>query len=262
MSWPESQYMFEGFFWSQINIDNKWKVISGLQTFLTPAKSFSGISAQHEKPAPDKPGPIRNRSSNDDNLTGSSGGPQIARHCLNAIDRLGEEFVPGETMPKAGPYDCTMDNDRTEGLNPHVAYFRSIHWGQTPLGEIKQWPPILRQAVNVVMKDSNPAVLFWGPEVIMIYNEAYIQILGVLHPCLGKSARIAARDYWGHCEPLVQHIDATGSTVVERDLPMFLERHSFLEETFFSFQFIPILDGNGYVAGYYEPISETTKYVH
>lgn len=94
----------------------------------------------------------------------------------------------------------------------------------------------------------------------MIYNKAYIQILGVLHPCMGSSARVALRDYWGHFEPIIQYNKATGRAMAENDLPLFLDRHGYFKETFFSFQFLPILDEHGSVAGYYEPIAETTKY--
>lgn len=95
---------------------------------------------------------------------------------------------------------------------------------------------------------------------MMIYNEAYIQILGVLHPCMGSSARVALRDYWGHYEPIIQYNKATERTMAKNDFPLFLERHGYFEEPFFSFQFIPILDGHGSVARYYESIAETTRY--
>ena len=76
---------------------------------------------------------------------------------------------------------------------------------------------------------------------------------------MGQSARVAAKDYWGHFQPLVDHINATGQTLISHDLPLFLDRHGFLEETFFSFQFIPILNDTGQISGYYQPLIETTK---
>jgi hypothetical protein len=41
-----SSYMFEGFSWSATTIGNRWKIVSGLQSFLTPAKNFGGLSAK------------------------------------------------------------------------------------------------------------------------------------------------------------------------------------------------------------------------
>ncbi|CAI6342165.1 unnamed protein product [Periconia digitata] len=157
-----------------------------------------------------------------------------------------------------GPFDYTLDPPPST-ISDHIKYFRSVAWEKTPLGPMQDWCPQLRCMVNMIMNDSYPAVLFWGQEVTMIYNESYIEIIGLLHPCMGQSARVAAKDYWPHFEPIVQHINATGQTISNDDLPLFLDRHGFLEETFFSFQFTPILNDLGNVAGYYQPLVETTK---
>ncbi|KAF2816750.1 uncharacterized protein BDZ99DRAFT_374694 [Mytilinidion resinicola] len=160
-----------------------------------------------------------------------------------------------------GPFDCTRDGC-LEAASPHIDYFRAINWSKTSLGAMNQWPQHLCTIVNIVMKDVNPAMIFWGNDVVMIYNEAYIQVLGQVLgvSCMGKSARLAVSDYWGHFEPIIQHVQSTGASVMTHDLPLFLDRHSFLEETFFSFQFMPIMDERGCIAGFYEPIIETTKH--
>ena len=51
----------------------------------------------------------------------------------------------------------------------------------------------------------------------------------------------------------------TGETVSDQGMPVFLDRHGFLEEAYFSFQFTPIVDATGHVTGYYQPLVETTK---
>jgi hypothetical protein len=78
---------------------------------------------------------------------------------------------------------------------------------------------------------------------------------------MGKSAREVASEYWPTFQPLVDHINATGKSVCDNEIPLFIDRHGFLEETYWSFQFIPVLDSDGYIAGYYHPLFETTKYV-
>jgi hypothetical protein len=79
---------------------------------------------------------------------------------------------------------------------------------------------------------------------------------------MGKSAREVASEYWPTFQPLVDHINATGQSVCDNDLPLFIDRHGFLEETYWSFQFIPVLDSDGFIAGYYHPLFETTKHVY
>ncbi|KAF2791575.1 hypothetical protein K505DRAFT_351197 [Melanomma pulvis-pyrius CBS 109.77] len=170
--------------------------------------------------------------------------------------------VPPSTpanAPAPASYDYTL-HPPPPNMSPHLLYFRSIDWARTSLGPMNLWSPQLRCIVNMMLNDSYPAVLFWGQrDVAMIYNEAYIQVIGHLHPCMGASARVAAKEYWSHLQPLVDHINSTGQTLSKHDMPVFLNRPDFLEETFFSFQFIPILDSAGQVAGYYQPLVETTK---
>ncbi|KAF2502659.1 hypothetical protein BU16DRAFT_16632 [Lophium mytilinum] len=204
-------YMFEGFFWSATNIDDRWKIISGLQSFLSPVKS-SGISA-HDNAKPDhtKPRAVARNSSDqsdrDEKLEGVLGGPQMPSRALYTIDQLSQanskEHPPRlkersssteEISPKIGPFDCTLDGSFGP-TSPHIDFFREFNWSETSLGPMNQWPEHLRTIVNVVMKDTNPAVIFWGDDVVLIYNEAYIEVLGVLHPmAFGKSARLAVSE--------------------------------------------------------------------
>lgn len=169
------------------------------------------------------------------------------------------DIPPGATSASQfGPFDYTRDPPCPH-MSDHVLYFRSIDWAKTPLGPMDSWSPQLRCIVNMILNDHRHAVLFWGDEAIMIYNEAYIELIGVMHPCMGQSAPVVARDFWPYFKPLIERIKTTGKTFSNLDMPLFLDRHGFLEEAFFSFQFIPILDTSGCVAGYYQPLVETTR---
>lgn len=50
--------------------------------------------------------------------------------------------------------------------------------------------------------------------------------------------RSSGSPYWGHFEPIIQYNKATGRTMAENDLPLFLGRIGYFEEIFSSFQFI------------------------
>ncbi|KAL5380926.1 hypothetical protein DPSP01_007462 [Paraphaeosphaeria sporulosa] len=168
--------------------------------------------------------------------------------------------IPQEMAPASsfGPFDYTQDAP-CQNMPDHVLYFRSVDWSSTPLGPMASWSPQLRCVVNMILNDHHHAVLFWGEEATMIYNEAYIELIGGMHPCMGQSAPVIAKEYWPHLEPLIQLIKSTGKTFSNADMPLFFDRHGFLEEAFFSFQFIPVLDASGCVAGYYQPLVETTR---
>lgn len=144
-------------------------------------------------------------------------------------------------------------------LSPHITWARSIDWASTPLGPMHSWSPQLRSNASLIMQDPRPAVGFYGSELIMIYNEAYIELLGGLHPCMGRSARDVLASVWlEHFEPIIQ-MNLTGETVDNANVEIPLTRNGFLEETYFSTRFIPIFDSDGATIGHYEPVVETVS---
>ncbi|KAI4606325.1 hypothetical protein J4E83_010133 [Alternaria metachromatica] len=111
------------------------------------------------------------------------------------------------------------------------------------------------------MQDPRPAVVFYGPDLIMIYNEAEIELLGGFHPCMGVSARVALASVWDqYFEPIIQ-TNLAGETVEKTNTAIHMVRSGFMEETYFSLKFIPILDAEGITIGHYEPLVETTRQV-
>lgn len=146
-------------------------------------------------------------------------------------------------------------------MSPHVAWVRSIDWSQTSMGPISDWSLQLRSVANLVMQDPQPAVLFWGTDLTMIYNEAYIKFLGNLHPCIGHNARAVLASVWSrYFEPLiVQNLD--GKATDQKDLAIHINREGFVEEAYFSIKFLPVLDAAGATVGHYEPLTETVSCV-
>ena len=142
-------------------------------------------------------------------------------------------------------------------LSSHVAWARSIDWATTPLGPMNSWSAQLRSISNLIMQDPKPAVGFWGTDLIMIYNEAYIELIGAFHPCMGDSARIVFEDVWyDNFEPFILR-NLLGETVEKTNTAVNVVRNGFMEETYFSLKFLPILDSAGATIGHYEPLVET-----
>ncbi|KAH7076289.1 hypothetical protein FB567DRAFT_478898 [Paraphoma chrysanthemicola] len=161
---------------------------------------------------------------------------------------------------KAATYDWT-DGVPPKGISNHVKWARSIHWSQTPLGPMSTWSSQLRSIANLVMQDPRPAVVFYGSDLIMIYNEPYIELLGGFHPCMGVSARTALSQVWSdYFEPIIEK-NLAGETIEQTHFTIQMVRNGFMEETYFSLKFIPILDGEGTTVGHYEPLTEITREV-
>jgi PAS domain-containing protein len=171
-----------------------------------------------------------------------------------------EVLLKNPPRNKMSTFDWTCDPPPTR-ISPHIAWTRSIHWDNTPLGSMNGWSSQLRSTANLVMQDPRPSVMFWGPELIMIYNEAYIQLLGGFHPCMGVSARVALASVWSqYFEPIIDQ-NLAGETVEKTNTPVHMVRNGFMEETYFTLKFIPIFDSEGATVGHYEPLVETTREV-
>src|SRR5512144_1404250 len=88
---------------------------------------------------------------------------------------------------------------------------RSFDWSTTPLGPIERWPQSLRSAVSILLPSKAQIVLFWGPDLITIYNDAYRPAFGAKHPwALGQPARESWREVWDVLQPLFDGVMRTG----------------------------------------------------
>lgn len=66
----------------------------------------------------------------------------------------------------------------------------AFDWSSTPLGAMDTWSPSLRLAVDMILATNFPMALRWGPELCLIYNDAFAPTLQEMHPLsLGISFR-------------------------------------------------------------------------
>ena len=73
---------------------------------------------------------------------------------------------------------------------------RALDWSKTPLGPVERWPQSLKTCVRVVLTSRQPMFVWWGEELVNLYNDAYKSIVGGKHPAaLGAAGpRGVARD--------------------------------------------------------------------
>jgi signal transduction histidine kinase len=137
---------------------------------------------------------------------------------------------------------------------------RAFDWAKTPLGPVESWPQSLRSAVSILLPSRAQIVLFWGSELITLYNDAYRPVLGAKHPAaLGQPAHQAWSELWSTTlKELFEGVLATGTAYWASNRPFFMRRHGFLEETFFDVSYDPVRDESGNVGGIFCIVSETT----
>ena len=66
----------------------------------------------------------------------------------------------------------------------------TLDWARTPLGPMRSWRQSLRTSIDLCLASRFPIVLYWGTELVTIYNDAYAPILRSKHPsALGRPCR-------------------------------------------------------------------------
>ncbi|HZV48550.1 MAG TPA: ATP-binding protein [Candidatus Dormibacteraeota bacterium] len=139
------------------------------------------------------------------------------------------------------------------------ALITSMNWGTSPLGVPRCWPSALRSAVSMILLARSPLAVFWGPELAMIYNDASIPLLGDKHPsAVGQPASKSLAELWPTIGDVLEGVLRKGEASWSEDLLLMLERHGYVEETYFTLSFSPVYDEEGRVGGILGVAAETT----
>lgn len=138
---------------------------------------------------------------------------------------------------------------------------RSYPWSDTKLGLPDTWPTALSTLVVVMLASNQAMFIAWGPEQLLLYNDAYSQILASKHPqALGRSFLEVWDEIRHDLIPIVEQAYA-GDPVHMDDIKLIMHRKGYPEETHFSFSYTPVRDETGHVAGFFCPCNEITGQV-
>lgn len=144
-------------------------------------------------------------------------------------------------------------------ITPFQKFILNVDWAKSPLGLIKDWPAQLRQMILLLVQDPSPAAIFWGEDATIVYNEAYINLIGQKHPALqGQDPKIEFPEIWDHFEKLLANQRENAETVVEANAFLLPHRHGFYEETYFNWKFVPIVGPEGWVVGSHNTVVEVS----
>lgn len=134
-------------------------------------------------------------------------------------------------------------------------------WSDTGLGPVSGWPQSLKTTVSILLRSPVPIVLLWGPDGIMIYNDAYSVFAGARHPLLLGSK---VREGWPEVADFndnVMKVGLSGDTLSYCDQELTLHRKGFPEQVWMNLDYSPVLDENGRPAGVLAIVVETTQRV-
>ncbi|KAI1175577.1 hypothetical protein F4777DRAFT_322917 [Nemania sp. FL0916] len=170
------------------------------------------------------------------------------------------DFIPEALVSLPQPsFDWTRI-PLTPDLPDHIHFARTRDWASTPVGPIEEWSLELRTISNLVMGSPHPAALYWGRELTVIYNEAYVAMAGQKHPTLmGSTYPVAWAEIWQEIQPIFESAWESGQATMKNDDRFIIQRGRFDEETFFSWSVVPLVGEDGNVVGLYNPAFENTR---
>ena len=139
---------------------------------------------------------------------------------------------------------------------------RSFDWLRTPLGPVSSWPQSLKTAVRIILTSRYAMFIWWGRELINLYNDPYRAFLGSKHPtALGRSAREVWSEIWEQIGPRTEAVLVEGESTYDEGLLLLMQRHGYPEETYFTFSYSPLPDDSGRTGGLFCAVTEVTRQV-
>ncbi|KAL9118981.1 MAG: hypothetical protein Q9187_004467 [Circinaria calcarea] len=225
---------YNGLLWNCATIRKKWRIVSGSRVSHVLS---SATADERELPL---------------TVAGSASVKTQTTEDRNAREHQKVDFSLGRT-PQQSWTDILPPSEYTD-------LFRAINWSQTPLGPLSSWSPHLRQMTCFLMADSRPASMFWGSQRAILYNEPYIMVIQKKHPkALGMTFNRVWAETVEAVEPAFVIAEAEGRATTMQDSIFFLERYGYLEETFFTWNLIPLRNQKGDTEGFYNSVSESTR---
>nr|POE72269.1 hybrid signal transduction histidine kinase k [Quercus suber] len=148
------------------------------------------------------------------------------------------------------------------GLSPWIEHIRTFDWSSTHIGPMDQWSDILRSYVFFMMMNPIPRILVWGEQYTFLYNEAALNLIGAKHPSsLGQPLQESWAEIWSVIGPLIEGA-YSGVTSPQERMPLAITRTpGFLEETYWTFCLVPVMDADGKVVGCLDELQELTHLV-
>ena len=180
-----------------------------------------------------------------------------------STERRARAHAPGDRNQRTGePAGAASHEQWLANGGEMGALIRSLDWSKTAIGPVETWPQSLRTAVSICLNSRFPILIWWGPEFVKIYNDAYRQVIGSKHPrSMGARGRDVWPEIWDIIGPMLEGVLREGNATWSDDQLLMLERNGYPEECYFTFAYSPIRDESGGVGGVFSAITETTERV-
>ncbi len=167
---------------------------------------------------------------------------EVVRTALKLLRDQGGQLVPA-------PATAAFSGEWPIGGGECGALIRACDWSATSLGPVDRWPAELRSAVTNIVNSPIAKVLMWGPDHLLLYNDAYRAIAGDRHPvALGKPVATMFPEVWEWNRTVLAAAER-GEAVSHHDQPITFHRATGRETLDLDLFYTPVYAANGQVGG-------------
>ena len=139
---------------------------------------------------------------------------------------------------------------------------RTYDWSLTPLGRIENWSEELLCSTNLMLSCGFPSLIFWGKELVQLYNDAFIPLLAERHPSgLGQTAQECWWDAWQIVGPNLKRVMNDGETVFHENAVVPIIRDGRMQDIRWTYSYSPIFGAGGDVLGVLVVCQDITREV-
>ena len=157
-------------------------------------------------------------------------------------------------------FNRSKNADFLAGGGEMGALTRAHDWSACPIGTPDTWPQSLRTAVRILLNTNHPMFIWWGPELIQFYNDAYRQTMGPeRHPsALGQRGRDCWAEIWPIIGPQIEQVVSGGGATWHENQLIPVTRHGRLEQVWWTYGYSPVDEADG-VGGVLVVCRDVTK---
>lgn len=95
-----------------------------------------------------------------------------------------------------------------------------------------------------------PSGVFWGPELIQLYNDAYLPLMAEKDPkALGQAAPECWKEAWHIIRPQFEAVLDRGESIFQEDVIVPVIRQGKLQDVYWTYSYSPIFSSAGAIAG-------------
>src|SRR5271154_3287713 len=139
---------------------------------------------------------------------------------------------------------------------------RTHNWSSIPLGPIEDWSEALLLSANLMLSCAFPSLVFWGKELVQLYNDAFIPLLAERHPSgLGQTAKECWGDAWQIVGPNLKRVMKDGETVFHENTVVPIVRDGRLQDIRWTYSYSPIFGTGGDALGVFLVCQDVTREV-